>query len=86
MINFLILKTTNKPEVKLFLIDKLYQKDFLDVFKIKKLLSFSLTNNEFNSKVIDEILSNTKNYNCNSSSITPVYSNNIKETIIEKNK
>lgn len=85
LINFMILKTSNKPEISLYLINKTYQKDFLEVFKLKKLLCFSLMLNEFNSKVVNEIQSNTAKYNCNSNSIVPFYSNNILETIIEKN-
>ena len=84
LINLLLLKSNNSDNIKIFLIDSNEQKHFLNLFKLKKILAFTLYKNEYNSKVIDEIFNNFHTYNSNSNEYIPIYKTNIKEISIEK--
>ncbi len=84
LINLILLKSNNFNNVKIFFIDANHQKQFINLFKVKKLLAISIFQNEFNQKVIKEIYDNFNTYNSNSNNYIPVFKNNIKEIMIEK--
>ena len=57
--DLLLLKTKeNNKNIRILFIDEEYNKEFIDLFKIKSCLGFSITKIQNNEKVVDEIENN----------------------------
>ena len=69
--------------VYIYFIDEEFQKKFLEIFKLKKLLSFALIKNNLNESKFNEIKNNLDNYNLNNDKNKDFSKNNIQEIIIE---
>ena len=61
--DLLLLKTKeNNKNIRILFIDEEYNKEFIDLFKIKSCLGFSITKIQNNEKVVDEIENNLSQY------------------------
>ena len=78
-----ILFRANNTNVYIYFIDEEFQKKFLEIFKLKKLLSFALIKNNLNESKFNEIKNNLDNYNLNNDKNKDFSKNNIQEIIIE---
>ena len=56
----------------------------MNIFKIKKMISFTIIRTEKNEKVFDDIINNLNESNSNNKNINPIYKTDIKEIVIEK--
>jgi hypothetical protein len=56
LIDMIILKTREKPNIKLYILDKNFKSEFVKIFKVKKLLAFTIVQNEANSQLFKEII------------------------------
>ena len=52
----LIIKCKDRLNTKIYLIDKTFKNQFTSIFKVKKLLSFCIINNEANTQVFNDII------------------------------
>ena len=61
--DLLLLKTKeNNKNIRILFIDEEYNKEFIDLFKIKSCLGFSIIKIQNNEKVVDEIENNLSQY------------------------
>ena len=70
----------------IYFIDNEWQKKFLEIFKLKKLLSFILVKNNINESLFNELKSNLENYNINNDTNKEISKNRIQEIIVETKK
>ena len=87
----LILKCQNRMNTKLYILDIGYKyyfikfrKELINIFKIKKLICFSLVENEANSQVLSEIMKKFTNFESEKASLVYDEKNIIKEYTLEK--
>ena len=73
-------------DISIYFIDEEWQKKFLEIFKIKKLLSFVLLKNDSNKEIFNEIKNSFKSYNINNENNREISKNNIQELTIEEKK
>lgn len=60
--DLLIIKNQVNKNIKIFFIDEDYNKDFLDIFKLKSCMGFCVLKNQCNEKVFNEIESKIAQY------------------------
>ena len=72
--------------ISIYFIDEEWQKKFLEIFKIKKLLSFVFLKNDSNKEIFNEIKNSLKSYNINNENNREISKNNIQEITIEEKK
>ena len=77
-------KFTN--DISIYFIDEDSEKKILEIFKIKKLLSFVLLKNDSNKEIFNEIKNNFKSYNINDENNRETSKNTIQEITIEEKK
>ena len=73
-------------DISIYFIDEEWEKKFLEIFKIKKLLSFVLLKNDSNKEIFNEIKNSFKSYNINNENNREISKNNIQELTIEEKK
>ena len=73
-------------DISIYFIDEEWQKKFLEIFKIKRLLSFVLLKNDSNKEIFNEIKNSFKSYNINDETNREISRNNIQEITIEEKK
>ena len=81
--DLILFRAKFNPNIFIYFIDEEYQKNFLEIFKLKKLLSFVLVKNNLNESQFNEIKNNFDNYNLNNDKNKVISKDNIKEIIIE---
>ncbi len=69
LIDMIILKTKERENTKLYILDKSFKSDFVKIFKVKKLLAFTLVQNEANNHVFKEIIEKFVNFEQNKCNI-----------------
>ena len=70
----------------IYFIDEEWQKKFLEIYKLKKLLSFVLLKNDLNKLIFNQIKTDLMSYNINNDNNKKISTNNIQEIIIQTNK
>ncbi len=70
----------------IYFIDEDWQKKFLDIFKLKKLLSFIYLKDNTNDNIFNDIKNKLENYNINNDSNMVISNNVIQEITIESKK
>ena len=83
--DLILFRTKYNNKINIYFIDEEIQKKFLEIFKLKKLLSFVLIKNNFNENIFNEIKINLESYNINKENNQELSNNRIQEIIIEKN-
>ena len=83
--DLILFRTKYNNKINIYFIDEEIQKKFLEIFKLKKLLSFILIKNNFNENIFNEIKINLESYNINKENNQELSNNRIQEIIIEKN-
>ena len=83
--DLILFRTKYNDKINIYFIDEEIQKKFLEIFKLKKLLSFVLIKNNFNENIFNEIKINLESYNINKENNQELSNNRIQEIIIEKN-
>ena len=58
----MILKNQQNKNIKIFFLDEDYNKDFIDIFKLKSCMCFCIIKNQNNEKVFNEIESKLSQY------------------------
>jgi hypothetical protein len=91
LIDMLILQCQGRENTKLYILDNGFKyvyynirKDLLNIFKIKKLTCFTITKNESNSQVINEIMEKFSNFESEKVKLLYDENNIIKEFTLEK--
>ncbi len=84
LFDLILFRTKNNKNICIYFIDESYNKKFVEIFKIKKLLSFLLVKKNFNETQFNNIKKNLENYDINKENNKIIKNNNIQETIIEK--
>ena len=84
--DLILFRAKFNSNIFIYFIDKEWQKKFLEIFKLKKLLSFILVKTSINESLFNELKSNLENYNINNDINTEISKNRIQEIIIETNK
>ena len=84
--DIILFRTKFIDDLSIYFIDEEWQKKFLEIFKIKKLLSFVLLKNDSNKEIFNEIKNSFKSYNINNENNREISKNNIQELTIEEKK
>ena len=79
----ILFRTKYFNNICIYFIEEEWQKKFLEIFKVKKLLSFVLVKNNLNETKFNEIKNNLKSYNINNETNMEISKNNIQEITIE---
>ena len=82
--DIILFRAKYNDKISLYFIDEEIQKKFLEIFGLKKLLSFVLVKNNTNEKEFNEIKANLESYNINKENNKISPKNRIQEIIIEK--
>ena len=82
--DIILFRAKYNDKISLYFIDEEIQKKFLEIFGLKKLLSFVLVKNNTNEKEFNEIKANLESYNTNKENNQISPKNRIQEIIIEK--
>ena len=82
--DLILFKAKFNSNIYIYFIDKEWQKKFLQIFKLKKLLSFILVKNSINESLFKELKTNLENYNINNDINKEISTNIIQELILEK--
>ena len=81
--DLILFRAKFNSNIFIYFIDKEWQKKFLQIFKLKKLLSFILVKNSINESLFKELKTNLENYNINNDINKEISKNRIQEIIIE---
>ena len=81
--DILLFRTKNIKNIYIYLVDDEYQKKFCEIFKLKKMLSFTLLKDKLNEKIFNEINNILSSYNLNDNINRKVSNINIQEITIE---
>ena len=81
--DLILFRAKLNSNIFIYFIDKEWQKKFLEIFKLKKLLSFILVKNSINESLFNELKTNLENYNINNDINKEISKNRIQEIIIE---
>ena len=82
--DIILFRAKYNDKISLYFIDEEIQKKFLEIFGLKKLLSFVLVKNNASEKYFNEIKANLESYNINKENNQNSPKNRIQEIIIEK--
>ena len=66
--DIILFRSQLNENIKIYFLDNEYIEKFLEIFKIKKCLSFCVTKNNLNANNFDEIKNICSSYNCNANS------------------
>ena len=86
LFDIILFRAKFNNDISIYFIDEEWQKKFLEIFKIKKLLSFVLLKNDSNKEIFNEIKNSFKSYNLNDDINRETSRNNIQEITIEEKK
>ena len=86
LFDIILFRAKFNNDISIYFIDEEWQKKFLEIFKIKKLLSFVLLKNDSNKEIFNEIKNSFKSYNINEEINRETSRNNIQEITIEEIK
>ena len=81
--DLILFRAKHDINIHLCFIDEIWQKNFIEKFKVKKLLSFILIKNDINKDSFNTIKNLIKNYDLNNDKNKIISKNNIQETTIE---
>ena len=83
--DLILFRSKNDFNIHIYFIDENWQKNFIDKFRLKKLLSFIIIKNEINKDIFNEIKSVIESYDINKENNKIITKNSIQETIVEFN-
>ena len=81
--DIMLFRAKMNKNIFIYYIDDEWQKKFLEIFKLKKLLSFVYVKNNTNETKFNELKNNLENYNINNDINMIISNNKIQEIIIE---
>ena len=81
--DLILLRAKYNENVHIYFVNEIWQKNFIEKFKLKKLLSFIVIKNDINQEVFNEIKKLFGNYDLNNDINKIISKNNIQETTVE---
>ena len=81
--DFILFRAKCNSNIHIYFINETWQKNFLEQFKLKKLLGFILITNQINEEEFNQINNLVESYDINNNKNQIISNNNIQETIIE---
>ena len=84
--DLILFRAKFNANISIYFINEEWKKKFLDIFKLKKLLSFILIKNNLNDSIFNEIKTILESYNINNDINKIISENRIQETTIKIKK
>ena len=81
--DLILLRAKYNKNVHIYFVDEIWQKNFIDKFKLKKLMGFILIKNDINKETFNEIKKLFENFDLNNDINKIISKNNIQETTVE---
>ena len=81
--DFILFRAKCNKNIHIYFINEIWQKNFIDKFKVKKLLGFVLIKNDINKEIFNEIRKMLESYDLNNDVNKIESKNNIQESTIE---
>ena len=81
--DLILLRAKYNKNVHIYIMDEIWQKNFIDKFKLKKLMGFILIKNDINKETFNEIKKLFENFDLNNDINKIISKNNIQETTVE---
>ena len=81
--DLVLLRAKYNKNVHVYFLNEIWQKNFIEKFKLKKLMGFILIKNDINKETFNEIKEIFENYDLNNDIKKIISKNNIQETTVE---